>query len=161
MASAANKSLQVSEAAHKATTQELQRLKATLQTVRQTHAAELKRREKESERMVDRWTKLSDSQLKIGSAPSGIGFRSTLANSIAESREDEIIGKSDSLLEHALEEGELARKELIEEIGGLKGIILASANELARTVHSARRKIEPVVNEASSSQSLQTICSNS
>lgn len=139
-----NKSLQSCEASHKTTTQELQRLKSTLQTVRQTHAAEQKRREKDSERIVDRWTKLSDSQLKIGSASSGISFQSTLANNIVSSKDDEIIGKGDSMLDHALEEAELARNELVEEIGGLKGIILASANELARTVHTARRKVEAV-----------------
>ena len=108
--------------------------------------------------MIDRWTKLSDSQLKIGSAASGICFRSTLANSIADFRDSDVIGKGDNLFEHALEEGELARKELIEEIGGLKGIILASANELARTVHSARRKVEHVGNEVSPLLFVQTIC---
>ncbi len=100
--------------------------------------------------MVDRWTKLSDSQLKIGLASSGISFQSTLANNIIGNKDDDIIGRGDSMLEHALEEAELARKELVEEIGGLKGVILASANELARTVHTAQRKVEAVVVEVRS-----------
>ncbi len=48
--------------------------------------------------MVDRWTKLSDSQLKIGLASSGISFQSTLANNIIGNKDDDIIGRGDSML---------------------------------------------------------------
>lgn len=101
--------------------------------------------------MVDRWTKLSDAQMKAASCSSGLHFKtSTLANSNSSTRLSSGSGSSSSsMFEEALEEAERARKELVEENGGLKSVILASANELARTVHTARQKVEADDSEVS------------
>ena len=130
--SGANKTLQSSENAHKATSAELQRARSALQSVRQTNAAELKRKEKEMERMIERWAKISDAQVKLGSVASGLSFKTTLANAVTSTRDGEVIGKDKGLLEDALEEAEEARKALEEENAGLKNVVLAAANELAR-----------------------------
>src|SRR5579863_8253532 len=61
---------------HKQTTGDLQRARTALQALRATHVAEIKRREKEIEAMRERWSKLSDAQLKIGTLPSGISASS-------------------------------------------------------------------------------------
>lgn len=127
----ANKTLQATENAHKATSAELQRARSSLQSVRQTHAAELKRREKETEKMIERWAKISDAQVKLGSTAAGLSVKSTLANPIVSTRDGEIAGRERSLLEDALVEAEEARKALAEENASLKNAVLAAANELA------------------------------
>ncbi|OCB87664.1 hypothetical protein A7U60_g5190 [Sanghuangporus baumii] len=146
---ASNKSLQTSEAAHKATTAELQRSRSTMQSVRQTYAAELKRREKETEKMMDRWQKISDAQTKLGSIGSGIKFKTILANPVVSSRDGEIVGKGPDALEDALDEAQAARKELIEENTSLKNVLLSAANEVSRICHSiSMRMAESVGGEA-------------
>ncbi|KAL5492669.1 hypothetical protein ACEPAI_4116 [Sanghuangporus weigelae] len=132
---ASNKSLQTSEVAHKATTAELQRSRSTMQSVRQTYTAELKRREKETEKMMERWQKVSDMQTKLGSIGSGIKFKTTLANPVVSSRDGEIVGRGQDALEDALDEAQAARKELIEENTSLKNVLLSAANEVSRICH--------------------------
>ncbi len=51
---AATKALQSCENAHKHTTAELQRTRSTLHALRATHQTEIKKIEKEKERMVER-----------------------------------------------------------------------------------------------------------
>ena len=119
---AATKSLKSAEAAHKHTTAELQRTRSSFQTFRQTQAAENKRREKESERMIERWSKLSDAQSKIGSSGSGIRFKSTHANAaVASAGTESILGKGKNMLEAALDDAEQARKELLAALAVLDG----------------------------------------
>ena len=82
--------------------------------------------------MIERWAKISDAQVKLGSVASGLSFKTTLANAVTSTRDGEVIGKDKGLLEDALEEAEEARKALEEENAGLKNVVLAAANELAR-----------------------------
>ncbi|KAI0628058.1 Afadin and alpha-actinin-binding-domain-containing protein [Trametes polyzona] len=132
---AATKALQSSENAHKHTTAELQRTRTTLHALRATHQTEIKKLEKEKERMVERWSKLSDSQLKVGSLPAGL----TCANlQVVEASDVQLRGKTQGFLDVALEQAETARKELYEQNRKLRGILLFAANELQSVLHSVR-----------------------
>ena len=112
-----------------------------MQSVRQTYAAELKRREKDTEKMMDRWQKISDAQTKLGSIGSGIKFKTTLANPVVGGRDSEIIGKGTDALEDALDEAQSARKELIEENTSLKNVLLSAANEVSRICHAISARV--------------------
>ncbi|KAI0333888.1 hypothetical protein GY45DRAFT_1343777 [Cubamyces sp. BRFM 1775] len=132
---AAMKSLQSSENAHKHTTAELQRTRTTLHALRATHHTEIKKLDKEKERMVDRWSKLSDTQLKVGSLRAGL----TCANTdVVEASDVQIRGKGQSFLDVALEQAETARKELLEQNRKLRGVLLSAANELQSVLHAVR-----------------------
>ncbi|KAL1941270.1 hypothetical protein VTO73DRAFT_7482 [Trametes versicolor] len=132
---AATKSLQSSENAHKHTTAELQRTRTTLIALRATHQTEIKKLEKEKERMVERWSKLSDNQLKAGTLPAGL----TCANlHVVEASDVQLRGKGQGFLEVALEQAEAARKELFEQNRKLRGILLSAANELQHVLHAVR-----------------------
>ncbi|EJC99972.1 uncharacterized protein FOMMEDRAFT_170062 [Fomitiporia mediterranea MF3/22] len=145
---ASHKQLHASEAAHKATSAELQRTRSSMQSVRQTHAAELKRREKETEKAMDRWQKICDMQTKLGSSSSGIKFKPTLANPVVSSRDSEVIGRGPDAVEDALDEAQMARKELMEENTSLKNVVLSAANELLRISHAIHLRIgEPTEEE--------------
>ncbi|KAM5541484.1 hypothetical protein V8D89_005038, partial [Ganoderma adspersum] len=134
-ASAAAKSLQSSETGHKHTTAELQRTRTTLQSLRATHQTEIKKLEKEKERMVERWTKLSDSQLKVGSLPAGL----TCANlAVVEASDVQLRGKGQGFLDVALEQAESARKELLEQNRRLRGLLLNTVNGLQSVLYGAR-----------------------
>ncbi|KAJ6619949.1 Afadin and alpha-actinin-binding-domain-containing protein [Mycena sp. CBHHK59/15] len=139
---AATRSLQASESAHKQTSAELQRARTALQAVRATHQSELKKKEKEVERMVDKWSKLTDIQAKLSTASSGL----RLANGkVAEG--SEVLGKGQGLVELALEQAEQARKRLSEDNAKLRGLLLGAVNEAQSMLHRARntdREDEPV-----------------
>ncbi|KAI0664322.1 Afadin and alpha-actinin-binding-domain-containing protein [Cubamyces menziesii] len=129
------KSLQSSENAHKHTTAELQRTRTTLHALRATHQTEIKKLDKEKERMVDRWSKLSDAQLKIGSLRAGL----TCANlDVVEASDVKLRGKGQTFLDVALEQAETARKELLEQNRKLRGVLLSAANELQSVLYAVR-----------------------
>lgn len=66
---------------HKQTCTNLQRAQSALQTCRQNAQSEVKRKERELERMVERWNKVvADQQTKIG----GIGANMKCANLIVD-----------------------------------------------------------------------------
>lgn len=134
---AVNRALQSSEAAHKQTTGELQRTRSTLQTVRATHHAEIKKKEKEMERTIEKWAKLSDSQLKLGSIASSMTMR--CANGTVTGAG--IMGKGKGFLEVALEHAEKAAKELREENFKLRQMVLGTVNELQSVVHLAKTMV--------------------
>ncbi|KAI0352101.1 hypothetical protein OH77DRAFT_1460841 [Trametes cingulata] len=132
---AATKALQASENAHKHTTAELQRTRTTLHALRATHQTEIKKLEKEKERMVERWSKLSDAQLRVASLPAG----PTCANlEVVEASDVQLRGKGQGFLDVALEQAESARKELYEQNRKLRGLLLSAANELQSVLHAAR-----------------------
>lgn len=116
----------------------MQRTKSAMQSLRQTHIAEIKRKEKEIEKILDRWQKISDSQSKLGASSSGIKYNSTLANPTSGLRGDDSARRGPDLLEDALEAAEISRKELSEENTSLKGVVLSTANELARILRACR-----------------------
>ncbi|KAJ7224081.1 Afadin and alpha-actinin-binding-domain-containing protein [Mycena pura] len=139
---AATRLLQASESAHKQTTAELQRARTALQALRATHQAELKKKEREVERMTDRWGKLADMQAKAAAAPSGL--RCVNLKVVDGS---EVLGKGAGLEERALEQAEQARQRLSEENAKLRGLLLGAVNEAQAMLYQARsseKEDEPV-----------------
>lgn len=132
--SATTRLLQASEAAHKNTLAELQRARTALQAVRATHQTELKKKEKEVERIVERWGKLSDMQAKLSAASSGLKC-ANLKVVVG----TEIIGKGPELTEVALEQAEDARQWLSQENARLRGLLLGAVNEAQSMLYLARR----------------------
>ncbi|KAG6879947.1 hypothetical protein C0992_009305 [Termitomyces sp. T32_za158] len=130
---AANRALQASETAHKQTSAELQRTRTLLQGVRAIHQTELKKKEKDIERMAEKWSKIADAQAKLMTIPSGLQCAnvSVLAGS-------EKIGNHSSFLEIALEEAEKARSQLAAENHSLRRLILAAVNEMQSALHHVR-----------------------
>ncbi|KAF8216749.1 Afadin and alpha-actinin-binding-domain-containing protein [Mycena galopus ATCC 62051] len=134
--------LQASESAHKNTLGELQRARTSMQAVRATHQTELKKKEKEVERIVERWGKLADMQAKLSSAASGL----RCAN-IKVVVGTEVLGKGPELVELALEQAEDARQRLSQENTSLRGLLLGAVNEAQSMLYLARkseREEEPV-----------------
>ena len=85
--------------------------------------------------MVDRWSKLSDSQLRIGATPSGF----TCSNiNVVEASDVQLQGKGTGFLDVALEQAEATRTELLEQNRRLKGLLFSAANELQSILHAAR-----------------------
>ncbi|KAJ7140290.1 Afadin and alpha-actinin-binding-domain-containing protein [Mycena crocata] len=140
---AATRSLQASESAHKHTSAELQRTRTALQAVRATHQSEMKKKEKEVERMAERWGKLADMQAKLSAAPSGL----RCAN-LKVVDGTQVLGRGPGLVELALEQAEQARQRLSEENTRLRGLLLGAVNEAQSMLYQARkteREDEPVV----------------
>lgn len=67
-----SRTLQNTEASHKQTMSELQRLRGALKDVRAVHLTELKKKEREMDRMAERWSKISDMQTRISTSRSGL-----------------------------------------------------------------------------------------
>ena len=126
------------EAAHKQTTTDLQRARSSLQALRATHVAELKKRDKEIEAMRERWSKLSDSQLKIGTLPSGMTVvQPANARVLAVDESTTTVEKGKGLVERLLEEAESACARLRDENTELKGLVVDSTNAVRRILHKA------------------------
>lgn len=84
---------------------------------------------------MDRWSKLADNQLKLGSEPSKIKF----ANSqVVEASDVQLRGKGQGFLEVALEQAEQSRSHLADEVRSLRSIVVSTANELQRILQIAR-----------------------
>ena len=133
---------------HKQTTGDLQRARTALQALRATHVAEIKRREKEIEGIRERWSKLSDAQLKIGTVPSGMSVSSSClqpANASALVRlsdgaaiaGDAAAQKGRAIHDVALEEAEKACVGLREQNGELKALVVDAANAVCKILHKA------------------------
>ncbi|KAK1217771.1 hypothetical protein PQX77_019579, partial [Marasmius sp. AFHP31] len=131
------KTLQQAENTQKQTMLDLQRTRSSLQTVRATHQAELRKKDKELERMADKWLKIADGQAKLGSAASGIRFSSTPANAAVLGGSQ--FGKGKGYLEMSLEQAEKAREQLNLENTGLRMTVLRVANEMQKLVHEVKR----------------------
>lgn len=85
--------------------------------------------------MVERWSKLSDTQLKVGSLRAGL----TCANiDVVEASDVQLRGKGQSFLDVALEQAESARKEFFEQNRKLRELLLSAANQLQALLHAAR-----------------------
>jgi chromosome segregation ATPase len=131
--SATTRSLQSTETAHKHTIAELQRTRTSLQAIRATHQSELKKKEKEVNRMLEKWSKLSDVQAKLITTPSGM--RCANVNIVEGS---EVLAKGQGFLEVALEHAEQARNQLGEENTTLRRLVLSAVNEGQSLLHQAR-----------------------
>jgi hypothetical protein len=129
---------QQAEAAHKQTMTDLQRGRSSLQALRATHVAELKKRDKEIEAMRERWSKLSDSQLKIGTLPSGMTVvQQANARVLALDESTTTAERGKGLVDRALEEAESACARLRDENSELKGLVVDSANAVRKILHKA------------------------
>ena len=85
--------------------------------------------------MVERWSKVCDGQLKIGSLGSGL----TCANlDVVEASDVQHRGKGQGFLDVALEQAESARKELYDQNRKLRSLLLSTANELQSLLHAVR-----------------------
>jgi DNA polymerase IIIc chi subunit len=137
----ANRAQTQAEAAHKQTMGDLQRARTALQALRATHVAEIKKREKETEAMRERWSKLADAQLRISNLPSGMVFSGSPANAsvLVEGNGTQGGGskKSVGVVEGVLEEAEKARAVLREENLELKGLVVDAANAVRKILHKA------------------------
>ncbi|KII85992.1 hypothetical protein PLICRDRAFT_115132 [Plicaturopsis crispa FD-325 SS-3] len=142
---AANRSLQSTESAHKHTTAELQRTRTTLQGVRATYQTELKKKEKDIERMVEKWSKLAEAQVKLGTTPSSLRCANVTAvdGSVA-------MGPGKSYLEQALEQAERARKELSDDNQRLRKLVLTAVNDVQAVLHMARSIVSSSEDEPAS-----------
>jgi hypothetical protein len=143
----ANRAQAQAEVAHKQTMGDLQRARTALQALRATHVAEIKKREKETEAMRERWSKLADAQLRISSLPSGMVFLGSPANApvLVEGNVSGAGGGGGGgskkgvvgVVEGALEEAEKARAALREENLELKGLVVDAANAVRKILHKA------------------------
>ncbi|TFK71675.1 hypothetical protein BDN72DRAFT_793676 [Pluteus cervinus] len=130
---AANRTLQASEASHKQTSAELQRTRSALQGVRATSQNELRKKEKEIERLMERWSKLADSQGKLNATPSGIYCANV---EIIEGSEH--LGRGEDYLEVALEQAEQTREGLQVENLSLRKTVVSIYNEAQAMLYEAR-----------------------
>ncbi|KAF9530341.1 Afadin and alpha-actinin-binding-domain-containing protein [Crepidotus variabilis] len=126
------KTLQASESSHKQTMAELQRTRTLLQGVRATHQAELKKRDKDLERMAERWQKISDQQAKLSATSSSMRCLNVQAV------EGSNIGRGPGFLDIALEESERARSHLTDENLFLRKLVLRTANQIQSMIHQAK-----------------------
>lgn len=77
----AQKSLQSEEEAHRKTKEEYARLKQSMTFLRSTTANELKRKEKEVEKMAERMAKVANDQIKLGTVGAGLACSNLLEGS--------------------------------------------------------------------------------
>ncbi|KAG1850913.1 Afadin and alpha-actinin-binding-domain-containing protein [Suillus subluteus] len=119
----ASKTLAASESAHKQTSAELQRT-----------------RSKEVERVIEKWSKLSDMQTKLSTLSSGLTFRCGNADVVSGS---ETLGKGKGYLEIALEQAESARASLSDETLVLQRLVVNVANRLQSVLHELRCLVSP------------------
>jgi hypothetical protein len=137
--SATSRTLQNTVSAHKHTTADLQRTRMSLQALRATHASELRKRDKESERVLERWAKLSDGQLRLStSASSGLTFAGARCANAIVGGGSSILGRGKGYLEVALQEAEKGRVELAEENSRLRRMLLRAVNEAQGIVHELK-----------------------
>jgi len=130
------RSLQAVENTQKQTAAELQRTKTLLQGVRATYQAEIKKKEKEVERLLDKWQKIADSQTKLGATQSGMRCANVAVVDGAQ-----VVGKGLGFLDIALEQAEQARNHLGDDNLMLRKLILNAINELQSLHHKARSMV--------------------
>ncbi|KAG1737211.1 Afadin and alpha-actinin-binding-domain-containing protein [Suillus lakei] len=136
----ASKTLAASESAHKQTSAELQRTRSSLIALRATHSTEIKKKEKDVERIIEKWSKLSDMQTKLSTSSSGLTFRCGNADVV---NGFETLGKGKGYLEIALEQAESARASLTDETLALQRLVVNVANRLQSVLHELRCLVSP------------------
>ncbi|KAG2137581.1 Afadin and alpha-actinin-binding-domain-containing protein [Suillus bovinus] len=136
----ASKTLAASESAHRQTSAELQRTRSSLIALRATHSAEIKKKEKDVERIIEKWSKLSDMQTKLTTTSSGLTFRCGNADVVSGS---ETLGKGKGYLEIALEQAESARASLADETLALQRLVVNVANRLQSVLHELQCLVSP------------------
>ena len=97
---------------------------------------------------MDKWSKLSDQQLKLNTVPSGLRFANA---QVVEASDVQLRGKGKGFLEVAAEQAQEARDALFNENRRLKGLLLSTANQIQRLLHNARSR--------TAMESLEEVCS--
>ncbi|KAG8836352.1 hypothetical protein FRC17_005638 [Serendipita sp. 399] len=133
----AQKKLLSEEEAHKKSKEDYQKLKMAMQYLRTTTSNDIKRKEKELEKMTERWSKISNEQVKLGT----IGVGMVCANLLPEQAIQE--SKND-FWETALAEFEQARLRLLKENDAFRDVIVGCVNALVMLHHSAVEAITKV-----------------
>ncbi|EJU03885.1 hypothetical protein DACRYDRAFT_14867 [Dacryopinax primogenitus] len=133
---ALTKSLQTEQTAHKQTSSHLTRAQSTLQTVRGHAQAELRKRDKEVERMAERWQRIAAEQARLGALGSGMRVDLPLTAST-------LSIPTDSLLETQLQETESHRVRLVEENDALRATLLVTARALQSLLNPSEPPILP------------------
>ncbi|KZP17556.1 hypothetical protein FIBSPDRAFT_830338 [Athelia psychrophila] len=123
----AQRALQSTETAHKHTTAELQRTRTLLQSLRLTHQSELKRRDLAIDRMTEKWSKVCDTQLRLGSG-SGSGMVLPVHANVKVVDGSEVLGKGAGYLEIALDQAERGRADLAEDNAVLRSLVVDAVN---------------------------------
>lgn len=108
-------------AAYRKTSQDLQKVNGALLSIRASHTSELKKKDMQIERVMEKWSKLADMQIK---SSSGLIVRGDLA------KENTSGSSEQGLWEVALDQAEKARTQLAEDSIGLRGLLLTVVNEL-------------------------------
>lgn len=125
------RALTASQASHKQLSLDLQRARSSLLALRQTHISELKKKEKDVEKILSRFS----SQL------STLSSNIRIANDV-EGVEGQVIGQGQGYLELALEQAESVRNELSEENGILRRCVVGVVNEVQGVVHLAKSLVD-------------------
>lgn len=103
-----------------------------MQYLRTTTQNELKRKEKELERTLERWSKICDSQAKLGATGAGLHCVDLAAPC------EQLVGKE--MMEEALEQAEEARVELMKENEGFRSVLLGTAHALQTIAHNIKKQ---------------------
>ncbi|KAF9517143.1 hypothetical protein BS47DRAFT_572137 [Hydnum rufescens UP504] len=120
------------QATHKVTVANLQRAQSALQFTRQTAQNEIKRKEKEVERIMDRWNKLSNEQTKLSSASSGMRCTNLVPDPAI------VVPRGSSVLENSLAELKSERDRLVEQSQSFRSVIISLASGLDKLVRQHR-----------------------
>lgn len=131
--SAAEKASQASEKRCKAQAAENQRLRTTLQAVRTGAQTEIKKFEKEKDKLLERLGKVADSR-----SSGQLKCSNTSALGASESN----LGGGRGYLDIALEDAENRRTRLSAENDDLRKLVLDCTNEMQEVLHSIRPREE-------------------
>lgn len=101
--------------------------------MRATHQTELRKKEKDIEKLTERWLRVADSQSKLASTASGLYI--TNSNVVDGT---EFIKRGDNYLELALEQAEQAREGLQVEVLDLRKTAVRMHNELQILLQEGR-----------------------
>ncbi|KAF8645051.1 hypothetical protein AX16_008109, partial [Volvariella volvacea WC 439] len=128
----ADRALQDAVNAHKQSIFELQRTRNNIQGIRAAYQNELRKRDRETDRLLEKWSKISDGQSKLGSAPSGMQCVNSMVTDGATA-----LGGGQGYLDVALEQSEDARNRLAEENARLRTLVVKAVNGISRLEHHA------------------------
>ncbi|KAG8950035.1 hypothetical protein FRC04_008115 [Tulasnella sp. 424] len=134
---AASKHQAAAESAHKQTNAQLSKARTDLQYARSTAQNEIKRKEKEVERILERWTKICNEQARLGSVGTGM----VCANLAIVEGEKGPLG--DSVMERAMSDLETSRARLVEENDAFRDVVLSAA----RGLQSLINELDPSLTE--------------
>ncbi|KAG9019721.1 hypothetical protein FRB90_010991 [Tulasnella sp. 427] len=134
---AASKAQATAESLAKQTSSQLQKARSDLQYARTTAQFEIKRKEKEVEKVLDKWSKISNEQGKLGSVGTGM----ICANLAVLEGGKAPLG--DSLSEKAMADLETSRARLVEENDAFRDVVLSAARGLQSLLH----ELDPNVTE--------------